>query len=242
MDIETRTLTVVRSARRGATTDHLAFNTGWSSTPLCGKLKTGKREFPGGTANCTPCIKRAHELFLDCEHLVRISDRVRGLITAVRAHATDNYNTGGWDVVVECWSDSELAREIGKCRTAAGAIRRMAGIVAMYAERRAPHDAEIAAATEGETTTPQPEAVEYDRFAEGPHPDGSFVTWHHDGNSGEAWGTRRWDCKVGQGTITIEPVGDFASDDFHYETFEHYTPGWRGVFIGSPNLCDGVPF
>lgn len=30
------------------------------------------------------------------------------LIDAVKTHALANYATGGWDIVVECWSDEEL--------------------------------------------------------------------------------------------------------------------------------------
>jgi hypothetical protein len=44
------------------------------------------------------------------------------LINAVRSYATDNYNRDGWDVLVECWSDEDIARNIGSAKTAKGAI------------------------------------------------------------------------------------------------------------------------
>ena len=35
------------------------------------------------------------------------------LIEAVRAHATANYEKGGWDILVETWSDEDVANAIG---------------------------------------------------------------------------------------------------------------------------------
>ena len=46
-------------------------------------------------------------------------------IAAIRAHALDNYNKGGWDILVECWSDADIEEEIEGCRTTASAIRRI---------------------------------------------------------------------------------------------------------------------
>jgi hypothetical protein len=45
------------------------------------------------------------------------------LILAVRAHAEANYDQDGWDYLVECWEDADIAKQIGKARTVAGAIR-----------------------------------------------------------------------------------------------------------------------
>jgi len=47
------------------------------------------------------------------------------LIEGVREYALCNYEKDGWDYVVECWSDKEIAEEIGNCRTVKGAIRKM---------------------------------------------------------------------------------------------------------------------
>jgi hypothetical protein len=46
------------------------------------------------------------------------------MVSAVKTYAITHYNEGGWDSIVECYSDSELAEEIeeGKCNTAAEAI------------------------------------------------------------------------------------------------------------------------
>lgn len=226
-------LTTIKSARESATLVHLGQNTGWSARPFCGALKTGRRscdatKYAHGTVNCRGCIAEANKLYLDFEVWVHISDRVRNLIAAVRAHAEANYNTGAWDIIVEAYADSELAQVVGKCRTAAGAVRKVAAVVAMYAERRAPHDAEIAAATE--PTEPQPVA-EYDRHADGPHPDGSVVRWRHDPESGDSWARRTWPGKVGESSIEYR---DFETGS---ELVEVYTPGWRGVNLASDNYC-----
>jgi hypothetical protein len=48
------------------------------------------------------------------------------LIEEVKAHANKNYNTGGWDEIVECLSDDDIADLIGDCRTVSGAIAKAA--------------------------------------------------------------------------------------------------------------------
>ena len=59
------------------------------------------------------------------------------LIQAVKEHAQAHYNDGGWDVVVECWDDQQIADCIKGARTARGAIRKVATIVSVYADRQA---------------------------------------------------------------------------------------------------------
>lgn len=44
------------------------------------------------------------------------------LIEAVKNHAYANYSKNGWDVVIECWSEEDIAKAIGKARTSKGAI------------------------------------------------------------------------------------------------------------------------
>ena len=47
------------------------------------------------------------------------------LIDEVKAHAQTNYDKGGWDVIVECWTDSEIAEFLTKAnvRSLSGAIK-----------------------------------------------------------------------------------------------------------------------
>jgi hypothetical protein len=45
------------------------------------------------------------------------------LIDAVRAYSIAHYEKDGWDYVVECYSDAQIADIIKTARTAAGAIK-----------------------------------------------------------------------------------------------------------------------
>jgi hypothetical protein len=61
------------------------------------------------------------------------------LVEAVKAHATANYDSKfGWDVIVECYSDSEIAELIteGHAKTAIGAIRVVGRFTSAYASHR----------------------------------------------------------------------------------------------------------
>jgi len=58
------------------------------------------------------------------------------LIAAVKDHAIERYTEGGWDYVVEAYSDHDLAFVIGNARTVAGAIRRVAKEVGIRDEVR----------------------------------------------------------------------------------------------------------
>ncbi len=205
-------ITIVRSARKGAATDHLAINTGWSSVPLCGAMKTGKREFPGGTANCAPCAKEARKRGMDVDGLVQISPRVWNLINAVKAHATEHYDTAGWDLVVEAYSDSELAELVQTCRTAKGAVARVADELSIYTERRAYHRQEAEAATD------QPEPV-------APAPTSAIAWW---GSAETEWyGIETWPGKVGYNEID-------PNDGVRYVSGFH-------ISLTSPGACDHSP-
>lgn len=57
-------------------------------------------------------------------------------VNAVKAYALANYNKDGWDYVVECWGDKEIAEEIQGCKTEKEAISRMRKIVKMQDEYR----------------------------------------------------------------------------------------------------------
>jgi len=57
------------------------------------------------------------------------------LIKDVRAHAEANYEKG-WDVVVEAYTDGEIAEAIAGAKTKLGAIRKLAPVVRYHRERR----------------------------------------------------------------------------------------------------------
>jgi len=46
------------------------------------------------------------------------------LVAAVRRHAFANYEKDGWDYIVECYEDDQLAELIGDAQTLAEAIAR----------------------------------------------------------------------------------------------------------------------
>jgi hypothetical protein len=59
------------------------------------------------------------------------------LIAQVRVHAVRHYADGGWDVVVECWSDEDIREQIGRARTLKGALAKLAEVIDVYADRQA---------------------------------------------------------------------------------------------------------
>lgn len=67
------------------------------------------------------------------------------LIDAVKAHALANYETGGWDFVVECWDDAEIAEALAEAgaTTEAEAIAAVAETAGLLDERRQEVRAEI---------------------------------------------------------------------------------------------------
>lgn len=65
------------------------------------------------------------------------------LIGAVREHALANYEQGGWDYVVECWSDADIAKEITGCTSAKVAIQKVGACVGVLDDYRSDIQAEI---------------------------------------------------------------------------------------------------
>jgi hypothetical protein len=59
-------------------------------------------------------------------------ERVDMLVAAVKAHASEHYEEGGWDVVVETMDDKAIEDEVYRCRTPEGAIRKIGDIVGAY--------------------------------------------------------------------------------------------------------------
>jgi hypothetical protein len=65
-----------------------------------------------------------------------LTELQRRLVKAVKDHAMANYNTDGWDYIVESFTDREIAAEIGKARTEKGAIRAVRAVARLLDERR----------------------------------------------------------------------------------------------------------
>ena len=58
------------------------------------------------------------------------------LIDGVKAHALANYETGGWDYLVEAYEDNEVAKLIAGETTLEGAIARVAEVMEILDDRR----------------------------------------------------------------------------------------------------------
>ncbi len=73
---------------------------------------------------------------------MKLTPKRRELIAAVRTHATENYGNG-WDVVVECYDDEQIAEVIGRARTTVGALAKFVPIIEVRADRQAEADYQI---------------------------------------------------------------------------------------------------
>jgi hypothetical protein len=58
------------------------------------------------------------------------------LINAVRNHALANYNTDGWDYLVECWMDGDILECLDGAETVEQAIANVRDALAPLAEMR----------------------------------------------------------------------------------------------------------
>lgn len=60
------------------------------------------------------------------------------MVEAVKKHALENYNIGGWDMVVECWEDREIEAVLTEygITTVEGAIEEFYQRASIYDERR----------------------------------------------------------------------------------------------------------
>jgi hypothetical protein len=58
------------------------------------------------------------------------------LIAAVKAHALANWGTAGWDFVVECWEDSDIAEQISEDMTPEQAIESVGRVAQALDEQR----------------------------------------------------------------------------------------------------------
>jgi len=65
------------------------------------------------------------------------------LVNHVKQYARDHYEQDGWDVVVECWSDDEIAEEIDLCMTNEEAIAAILPLCKLYDGRRKDVEGEI---------------------------------------------------------------------------------------------------
>jgi hypothetical protein len=86
---------------------------------------------PGEAAMVDELVKAGVKVVLP-----RSADETRTLVKAVRDYAQTHYAKGGWDVLVECWSDEDIVLQMAGARTANGAIAQVAKAVRAYDDQR----------------------------------------------------------------------------------------------------------
>lgn len=64
---------------------------------------------------------------------------MKTLVQAVKDYALAHYDDGGWDMIVECWSDETIADHLTEYNitTEEGAIEYFRPVAAVWAERQA---------------------------------------------------------------------------------------------------------
>ena len=55
----------------------------------------------------------------------------------VKRYATRNYERSGWDILIECYTDEDIATLVEKCLTIEGAIKKCRAEVKPQADHRA---------------------------------------------------------------------------------------------------------
>jgi hypothetical protein len=86
--------------------------------------------FGGVPKRCTSCVHAKREVARKALPLDQ------ALVDAVKAHAHANYDRGGWDYVVETYTDAEVWEVIAGSKTAAGAVKKMAAVARLLDDRR----------------------------------------------------------------------------------------------------------
>jgi hypothetical protein len=69
-------------------------------------------------------------------------EQIAAIVLAIRAHAVANYETAGWDILVECYDDSDIVRAMGDATTAEEAISAIGKDLKVRHDRRVDIQAE----------------------------------------------------------------------------------------------------
>lgn len=62
------------------------------------------------------------------------------LVKAVKEHAVANYEQGGWDVIVECWEDAQIADHIEGAASVEEAIAKFKDLIEVWSDQQAEAD------------------------------------------------------------------------------------------------------
>ena len=197
---------------------------------------------------------------------MKLTPKRRELIAAIRNHANKNYSRG-WDVVVECYTDGEIADVIGRARTVKGALAKFSAIIDVVSDRQAEaayqieqavgapmfgrehyrtgsefsHDAPRCGGCGREFSTDKAADLHVAAMRQS---DGSYdrqAQGHHPDGSFVSW---KHDEHSGDAWATRTWSGKVGRASIEivetregYEVVESYTPGWRGQIIETPDFC-----
>jgi hypothetical protein len=64
---------------------------------------------------------------------------MKQLVEYIKEYALEHYNDGGWDVLVECWSDTDIENHLTVCSatTEAESLAAFKDIVSVWADQQA---------------------------------------------------------------------------------------------------------
>ena len=197
---------------------------------------------------------------------MKLTPKRREMIAKVRAHATENYSSG-WDVVVECYTDEEIAEVIGRARTTIGAIAKFAPIIEVRADRQAEADYQIEQAVGAPSTEHYRIGSEYGYEAPGCSCGARYTTnkaadlhvvakaqaagtydrqaqGHHLDGSFVSWKHNEhsgdaWAVRTWEGKSCRASI-EIVETDEGYETVESYRPSWNGQISFTADYCGHV--
>ena len=64
---------------------------------------------------------------------------MQNIIEYIKQYALEHYEDGGWDVIVECWSDKDIEKHLTLCKatTKEKALKDFQSIASIWADRQA---------------------------------------------------------------------------------------------------------
>lgn len=74
---------------------------------------------------------------------MNMANTMAEMVAAVKKYAEDHYNEDGWDSIVECYDNSDIAREVGNATTIEEAIAKVGKGCKIWDEHRQDVIAEI---------------------------------------------------------------------------------------------------
>lgn len=85
-------------------------------------------------------VKKGENVRVLCENeVIWEGNFMEEIIKFIKQYAQDHYNDGGWDVIVECWGDSDIRDYLNSCKitTQAEALKQFKRVVGVWADQQA---------------------------------------------------------------------------------------------------------